>query len=452
MTYPTEVAPAGPGGRIASVEPGGPAERAGLAAGDIVACVEGEPLRDVIDWMWTADGDGVDLRVRDARDVERDVTIRRDWDEPWGLEFDGVVFDGIRECDNACVFCFVAQLPPGMRPALYVRDDDFRLSFLAGNFVTLTNLSDDDVDRIIEQRLSPMHVSLHAVDADVRRALMCPTAEDRALEFVDRLLAAGIALHVQIVLVPGVNDGTVLDRSLEWLAGREGVESVGIVPVGITRYQSRIASGYDSPEAARAVLEQLALWRARLRAERGLAWVHAADEFHLAAGEALPAWDDYDGFPQFENGIGMVRAFIDETGEELGALSHSPSGAAPGASRVMLITGAFFAPVLRSLLPGLARAGCPVDVLPVANDLLGGNVGVAGLLGGGDIARAVASSRDEADIFLIPDVAINDDELFLDDLRVADIAARADADVRLVSCDAAGLVSALLTLSTAKSG
>jgi len=452
MTYPTEAPPAGPGGRIASIEPDGPAALAGLSVGDVLITADGEPLRDVIDWLWAADGDSVEVGVVDARGVECEAVLERDWDEPWGFEFDGVVFDGVRECDNACSFCFVAQLPPGMRPSLYVRDDDFRLSFLTGNFVTLTNMSDEDVDRIVEQRLSPMHVSLHAVDEDVRRRLMCPTAEDRALEFTDRLLAAGITIHVQIVLVPGVNDGEVLERSLEWLAAREGIESVGVVPVGMTRYQSRISVGYDTPESAAAVLALLEPWRVRMRAERGLSWVHAADEFHLAAGAELPAWDDYDGFPQFENGIGMVRAFIDETGEELDELALSTPVPDARSPRVVLVTGVFFAPVLTALASGLELTGCAVSVLPVANELLGGNVGVAGLLGGTDIARAVAAHRQQADLFLVPDLAINDDGLFLDDLTIAGVAAQAGTEVRLVSCDAAGLVSALLELSTAKSG
>jgi NifB/MoaA-like Fe-S oxidoreductase len=188
-----------------------------------------------------------------------------------------------------------------------------------------------------------------------------------------------------------------------------------------------------------------------MRSQRELSWVHAADEFYLAAGAELPAWDDYDGFPQFENGIGMVRAFIDEVGEELEALPE-PAAFPGSVPRVALVTGTFFAPVLESLAPALTRTGCLVTVLLVANDLLGGNVGVAGLLGGGDIAKAVAAHAHEADVFLVPDVAINDDALLLDDLTIVGVAAQAGADVRLLSCDAAGLVSALLELSTAKSG
>jgi putative radical SAM enzyme (TIGR03279 family) len=317
MTYPTEVGPAGTGGRIASIEPESPADQAGLQVGEVVVAVEGQPLRDVVDWLWLADGATVALTVEDADGDTYETILEREWFQSWGLEFDGVVFDGIRECDNACSFCFVAQLPDGLRRSLYVRDDDYRLSFLAGNFVTLTNLSDYDVDRIIEQRLSPLHVSLHAVDDDVRRRLMCPGVEDRTLEFVDRLTAAGIELHIQFVLVPGVNDDDVLERSLEWLEARPDIVSVGVVPVGATRFQTRISTAYDTPEACAAVLGQVARWAERMRVDRGVGWVYAADEFYLQAGETLPSWDDYDGFPQFENGIGMARAFLDECSEAL---------------------------------------------------------------------------------------------------------------------------------------
>lgn len=447
MTYPTEVGPAGHGGRIASVEEGGAAQRAGLVSGDVVLAADGAPLRDVIDWMWLADDDWVALKVRAVDGAERDIVMERAYDETWGLDFAGVVFDGIRECDNACAFCFVAQLPPGMRRSLYVRDDDFRLSFLAGNFVTLTNLDDADVARIVAQRLSPMHVSLHAVDEDVRRSLMCPSTDDRALEFVDTMLAGGIRMHVQIVLVPGVNDGAVLDRTLEWLASRDGIESVGVVPVGVTRYQTRVAAGFEDASAAAAILEQLDAWRERLMDERGVPWVYAADELYLAAGREFPSWDDYDDFPQFENGIGMVRAFVDETGEELAASDPLESE-----RPVTLVTGTLFAPVLESLAPALRSTGCAIRVLPVVNDLLGGNVSVAGLLAGGDIARAIAADDRAGAVYLVPAVAVNDDGLFLDDLTLSDVASQAGSDVRLVSCDAAGVVSALRELSTAISG
>ncbi len=458
MTYPTE---ATAGARISAVEPHGAAARCGLRAGETIATADGQSVRDVIDWMWIADSDSVRLVLEPAagRDA-REVTLRRSLGEGWGLTFDGVVFDGVRQCDNACAFCFVAQLPPGMRPSLRVRDDDFRLSFLAGNFITLTNLSDADMDRIVEQRLSPLYVSLHAVDPDVRRALLCPTIDDEALARFDELAAAGIETHVQVVLVRGLNDGPVLERTLGWLARREGVLSVGLVPVGVTRYQRRRLSTFASAGDARAVLDQIAPWRTRMFDERGEHWVHAADEFHLLAGGELPAAADYDGFPQFENGIGMVRAFIDELAEEVAGGPEAGQTSRPGgrAVNVVLVSGEFFAPVLGRLTSSLDVFGVTVRVLCVANALLGGNVGVAGLLAGTDIASAIA--RDRAALprgsapatYLVPDLATNDEGLFMDDLRLQDVVEQAGADVRLVSSDAAGLAAALVSLTSHTTG
>jgi putative radical SAM enzyme (TIGR03279 family) len=441
---------------VAVVEPGGAADRAGLAVGDVLTLLDGRPLRDVIDWMWAADSDVVEVTVASPDGSTRALEFTRDLDEGWGFDFDGVVFDGIRECDNACAFCFVAQLPPGLRPSLYVRDDDYRLSFLAGNFVTLTNLGDDEIDRILEQRLSPLHVSVHAVDADVRGRLLCPTVEDRALEFIETLSAGGIEMHAQIVLVPGVNDGDVLDRTLEWLSRIAGIGSVGVVPVGLTRYGRPAMAGYGSADAASAVLLGLAPWQARMRAERGATWVQAADEFYLTARAALPAWGDYDDFPQYENGIGMARSFLDEMGEcleEFGGTTMRTCG-------VVLVTGELFAPVLEALARAISVGGCHVRVLPVRNDLLGDSVTVAGLLCGDDLEAAIladARARVGAgsiggDTYLLPDAVFNDDGLTLDGHDLQRIQDASGQDVRLVSCDAAGLVTALKELSTPASG
>jgi putative radical SAM enzyme (TIGR03279 family) len=435
---------------------GGAADRAGLEVGDVLTLADGRPLRDVIDWMWASDSDVVDVTAISSNGSMRAMEFTRDLDEGWGFDFDGVVFDGIRECDNACAFCFVAQLPPGLRSSLYVRDDDYRLSFLAGNFVTLTNLGDDEIARILEQRLSPLHVSVHAVDAEVRTRLLCPTVEDRALEYIETLSSGGIEMHAQIVLVPGVNDGDVLDRTLEWLAGLAGIESVGVVPVGLTRYGRSAMTGYHSADAAATVLARLAPWQARMRAERGATWVQAADEFYLTARAALPAWDDYDDFPQFENGIGMARSFLDEMGEYLGEFE----GTSMHACGIVLVTGELFGPVLEALARAISLGGCHVRVLPVRNDLLGDSVTVAGLLCGGDLEAAIiADARARAgagastgDTYLLPDAVFNDDGLTLDGHDLQRIQDASGQDVRLVSCDAAGLLTALKELSTPASG
>jgi putative radical SAM enzyme (TIGR03279 family) len=463
---------------VRDVAPASPAERAGVRAGDRVVAVDGESVRDVIDWRWlTAEPSFVITLEGDGPGAARDVRVEREWDEPVGVEFDGVVFDGIRTCENACAFCFVAQLPSGLRPSLYVRDDDYRLSFLAGTFITLTNLTDDDVDRIAEQALSPLYVSLHAVDDEVRRRLLCPTVADGAVKRLEELLSEGIELHVQIVLVPGVNDGHVLQETLRWLSARTGVESVGVVPLGYTSHQSRFSGSFGRPEAAAAVLDALEPWREAMVADRGVRWVHAADELYLAAGREVPAAAAYDSFPQYENGIGLVRVFLDGWED---VVHSTPVRSGDAQVCATLLTGELFAPTLRRAVPLAARHGVACSVLPVRNRFLGGNVSVAGLLSGADIAEAIRADgarranddrgahdtrvpsaeagappadhragQGAATTYLVPDVVLNEDGLTLDGMTEDDIAARSCACVRVVSCDAAGLLEALLLLPEA---
>ncbi|MDP2233460.1 MAG: PDZ domain-containing protein, partial [Actinomycetota bacterium] len=234
-----EPAPGG-GGVVARVEPGSPAARAGVRPAERILRANGRVLTDVIAWWWESDGASVTVTIAGSDDTVREVVLARDAAEPWGIDFATALFDEVRTCRNTCAFCFMAQLPRGLRRALYVRDDDFRLSFLSGNFITLTNLGDHDVARITGEHLSPLHVSLHAVTPAVRERLVC-AREDRALIRFDELIEGGIDLHVQIVLVPGENDGAELEATLTWLAEREGVLSVGIVPLGYTAHQQRFS-------------------------------------------------------------------------------------------------------------------------------------------------------------------------------------------------------------------
>ena len=424
----------GPGagaGRVTAVERGA-AYAAGLRPGDRVVAVDGQPLRDVIDWMWLTDEPGFEL------DIERDgqpqtLVVDRADARPLGVSFDATLFDEIRECDNACAFCFVSQLPAGLRASLYVRDDDYRLSFLSGNFVTLTNVTDEDVDRIIDQHLSPLHVSVHAVDPVIRQRLVCPTVEDRALELLDTLVEAGIEVHVQIVLVPGVNDGDVLEETLGYLAGRESIVSVGCVPMGFTVHQRRFDASFDRV-SAREALERIHAWQHRMRAGRDAGWVYGADELYLLAELPLPGVDDYDDFPQYENGIGMVTAFRAEFTEALGG---QPTG-----EPLTVVTGTLFAPVLRELLDGAGLTA--IRVLGVQNRLFGGNVSVTGLLGGRDITAAVAADG-AAGTYLVPEVVVNSDGLLLDDVPASSLASVAGGDIRLIGSDGAALARALTT-------
>jgi putative radical SAM enzyme (TIGR03279 family) len=390
---------------------------------------DGHALADIIDWRWLSDGDSVALDVLDATGVSRQLSLRRELGRSWGIEFSSAIFDAVRTCRNDCAFCFMRQLPKGLRRSLYLRDDDFRLSFLQGNFVTLTNLSDADVERIVEQRLSPLYVSLHSSNPEVRAQLVCARDADRGLERFDELLEGGIDLHVQVVLVPGVNDGAELDRTLSWIAQREGIASVGVVPLGYTRFQERFASSYTEAGAATAVIDQVTEWQQAFLERDGSRLVFLADEFYLNAGRAVPPFADYEGAPQFENGIGMAAAFAEEAAEIL----REGIGLEPRTC----ITGTLFAPVLRALLAASSADGV-VRVLGVENAFFGGNVSVTGLLTGADICTAVNADGFEG-IYLVPDVIFNADGVTLDDMTFAQMRDRSESDLRLVSSDPAGL-------------
>lgn len=449
----------GLGAEIASIDSGGPAERAGLVPGDVIATADGHALRDVVDWRWTADGPCVSLVVGSGDDGSREVTLTREPGETWGFEFRDTIFDAVRTCRNNCAFCFMTQLPTGLRRALYLRDDDYRLSFLQGNFITLTNLADEDVERIAEQHLSPLYVSLHAVDPEVRRTLVC-AKEDRALERFDELLDAGIDMHVQVVLVPGVNDGEQLDRTLTWLAEREGVVSVGIVPLGYTRHQDRFDRSYNDPLKAATVIQQVQRWQFESKERDGVSWVHLADEFYLNARAPMPTVEWYDGYPQYENGIGIVRSFVDEATELKDrferAIKHLPAEE----EAVTLITGVMAATTHAGALQAFGGVG-RVRLLCVPNRFFGGNVTVTGLLTGRDLLDAIkndvvarhaaavsgiiggAGGGGRAGIYLLPDIVFNSDGLTLDDMTLDDLREDSGADVRLVSSDAAGLLAGL---------
>ncbi|MDR3687215.1 MAG: DUF512 domain-containing protein [Coriobacteriia bacterium] len=437
-SYGASVPPVLGGGALAAVEPASPAARAGLRAGDVVVSADGQMLRDILDWQWASDGATVEVARRRGETVDT-LTLTRDPGEAWGLDFAEAVFDGVRTCRNRCAFCFMTQLPKGLRRALYLRDDDYRLSFLQGNFVTLTNLSDADVERIAEQRLSPLYVSLHAIDPALRTELVC-AREDRALERLDELLADGIDFHVQIVLVPGINDGDVLEHSLTWLAEREGILSVGVVPLGFTAHQERFSASYGDVAAAGAIIDQIEPWQSAFRERDGVTWVYLADEFYLNAQRDVPPAEHYDGFPQYENGIGLVRSFLDETAEMLPPLRAAVQ-AVPRTLRLGFVTGELFAPVLQRLFYRLS-AGQHVEVLASENHFFGGNVSVTGLLTAADILPTIASAT-ECDVVFVPSIAVNADGLMLDDVPVVELGMRSGRDVRLLSCTAGGLVAAL---------
>ena len=410
---PAEGAPLG--GRVAAVRENSPAWDAGIEPSMVVTKVEGEPLTDMVTWLWQADDDAVDLVVYDPRDGSYNpCTLERFPGEDWGIEFDGAVFDGMRTCVNGCVFCFMTMLPAHMRDSLYVRDDDYRLSFLQGNFVTLTNVTDAEADRIVACQLSPMNVSLHAVSPDVRRRLMGKNAS-RGIEVLERLMGAGIEIHAQIVLCPGLNDGDELARTLAYAEAQPAITSLGIVPLGYTKFQKRFSSSYsDDPASARAVIDMVRPYQERARARTGRTVFQLSDEFYLDAGIEVPPATWYDGYPQFYDGIGMVRSYLDDThrllSEEGKRLAHVAMQLEERALTLVAVSGE----AARDTVAGFveARPLCG-RVVAIENRYFGGNVDVTGLICGCDLIEQLPGDLTGVMLFL-PDVMFNADGLTLD--------------------------------------
>lgn len=446
------------GARIEEVVPDGPAGREGLEPGMLVTHVNGVELRDMVDWEWEADGaqaflEGV-ANPGTPDEFEFECTLERDWGEDWGIVFDGAVFDGMRLCRNDCLFCFMKMLPSGMRRTLYMRDDDYRLSFLQGNFVTLTNVSDEDVQRIVSCALSPLNVSLHAVTPSVRARLMGRNAQ-RGMDVLERLLEGGIEVHAQIVLVPGENDGDELLRTLRYVEERPLITSLGIVPLGFTKFQDTFTSSFNSdPAAALAVVETVRPFQLRSRAASGRTRYQLADEFYLAAGVEPPAAVEYDGYPQYYDGIGMVRSFLDEADEVLsdpaaaGALASFADRLAAEGGALLVVSGCAAAEVVGRFLDSSPLAGAS-RVLKVENRYFGGNVDVTGLLTATDVLEQLPADIDRA-VVALPELMFNADGLTLDGMASSELVGRIEGRgarlAAVVPTTPSGLARAVVSL------
>lgn len=387
------------GGEIASVAPGSLGEELGLRPGDWLLSINGHRLRDVIDCRFYAAEEHLELGLRRG-DEQMTIEAQREYGQELGLDFVQPIFDGMRRCTNACEFCFIAQLPSGLRPSLYIRDDDYRLSFLTGSFVTLTNLVDSDWERLAKQRLGPLYVSVHATDPVLRRRIFDRDVPDIRQQ-LRRLGEMGIHVHAQVVLIPDVNDGEHLKRTLLELAELyPTVESVVLVPVGLTKYH-RGGCRTQSAAEARGLLVQCVTWQQDYRRQWGVGFVYPADEWYLLAGEQVPLAGAYDGFPQLENGVGLVRELMDDWEHVRGCLEIGRSMADRG-SELTLVCGTLIAPLLRGIGDELsALTELSIEVIPVVNHFFGPTVTVSGLLTGQDVISAL-SGRDLGDAAVLP--------------------------------------------------
>jgi putative radical SAM enzyme (TIGR03279 family) len=448
---PSEVP--GTGAWIAAVDPGSPADDAGLEPGMRVDSVNGQVMVDIITWRWEASDDTCELVVTDPTDGQSyECTLYREPGQDWGLSFTDVLFDGIRTCRNACLFCFMNMLPPDSRPTLSLRDDDYRLSFLQGNFVTLTNLTDADVDRIIACDLGPMNVSLHAISPDVRRNLIGRNAP-RGIEVLERLCEADIEVHAQIVVCPGINDGDELSATLDWIEPKANITSVALVPLGYTKYNARFHSSFsDDAVASRGVVDTVGPYQRRSRTRLGTTRFQLSDEFYLDAGVEVPPADSYDGYPQFYDGIGMLRSFMDET-DRIVCDRHDDIAAIGAAMRArglspLLVSGEAALGVCRRLADAMAP-DLELDVTSVRNDYFGGDVNVTGLIVAAD-ALAQLPRDLGGRLVVLPSLMFNFDGVTLDGVPSADLGREiGERGGGLLVCDTTptGLVDALCSLA-----
>lgn len=401
--------------KILRVDPDSPAARAGLVAGDELVAVNGSRLRDGLDFLFASAEEHLTLELERAQGQSRTIEFARRPGEPLGIELPA---DPIRRCGNRCIFCFIDQNPKGLRRSLYVKDEDYRHSLLYGNYLTLSNLAPWEMQRIIEQHMSPLYISVHVTDPGVRRRLLRCPGEGAILPILERLAAAGIEFHAQIVLVPQFNDGALLDRTLEDLeALHPALRSVAIVPVGLTRHRVRRPElRLVTSQEARLIVRGVAARQDACLARLGTRLHFLADELYLLAGEPLPGADAYERYPQIENGVGMVRRF-EEDYRTARRLIPQPAGPARGAS-VAVVTGTRFAPLLETWLERrLAETGeaqqCRVRVIGARNGLFGPAVTTAGLLGGRDMLAALVAAG-PFDLALLPPETLNADGHMLD--------------------------------------
>jgi putative radical SAM enzyme (TIGR03279 family) len=439
---------------VVSIVPGSPADRAGVLPGDEIALMNGEVVRDVIQYRLLADDADPELIiVRGGLEIE--IVVEKNAGETIGIEVQSALFDQLRTCDNHCSFCFIYQLPPGMRESLYLKDDDYRLSFLYGNFTTLTRFTEADLERVVTEGLSPLNVSIHATDPEVRSHLLRNRRGAMSLRWLRALLDNGIEVHGQLVVCPGINDGAVLEDTLAGVLDRfPDLASIHAVPLGISKYNKEPGLRLHTREEAVAVVETVERWQKIFLEALGHRLVFAADEYYLMAGLDFPPSDAYEDYCQHENGIGMFRTFERELLGEVDTPTAVASGffawvegapaegyraprVASGASSelvgtsvtlrprmsasVGVLTSAYGASVLGALLPPVLQelGRSDVRIIPVSNEFFGGNTAVAGLMVGADLARVLAGEP-EGHRYLLPDVCVSKG-MFLDGTRPEDL-------------------------------
>lgn len=424
---------------IAGVEPGSIAEELELEPGDILLEINGNKIEDAFDYHYLMNEEYVELLVRKADGEEWELEIEKEFEEDLGVTFENGMMDDYRSCTNHCIFCFIDQMPPGMRETLYFKDDDTRLSFLQGNYVTLTNLREHDIERIIKYKLSPINVSFQTTNPELRCRMLHNRFAGKSLKIVDRLVEAGITLNGQIVLCKGWNDGEELERSIRDLSGYlPNLQSVSVVPVGLSKYREGLEPLEPfTKEDAKEVLAIIKKWQEKIYAEYGIHFIHAGDEWYLLAEEELPEEETYDGYLQLENGVGMLRLLE----REFHAALEAESG--DNVSRKLSIaTGKLAAPFLRQYMDDLKEKfpNTRVTVYDITNVFFGEKITVAGLITGQDLREQLTGRELGTKLILPCHMLRSGEEVFLDDMTVTELSQALQIPVEITDSDGAALL------------
>ena len=425
----------------------------GIEPGDELLKINDNELEDIFDYQYMVQDEHLDVLIKKANGEEWLLDIDKDFDEDLGLEFENGLMDDYRSCSNKCIFCFIDQMPKGMRPTLYFKDDDSRLSFLQGNYVTLTNMSDKDIDRILKYHLSPINVSFQTTNPELRCKMLGNRFAGEALKKVDRLCAegTGIELNGQIVLCKGVNDGKELERSISDLVKYiPNLQSVSVVPVGLSKFRDGLypLEPFDGKDAGE-VIDLIESWQKKIYAKHGIHFIHASDEWYFLAGRDFPEAERYDGYIQLENGVGMMRLLIDEFEEALHEVQQEQASELPKIERhISMATGRLVYPCIKEMADRAMSicSGLKVHVYEIINEFFGERITVSGLLTGQDIIKQL-KDKDLGDILYLPENLLRSGEDYLlDDVTISDIEKELGVRVGIIGCNGSDLVYNLFGL------
>lgn len=432
---------------VAKIAPGSIAEELEIQIGDTLLEINGNKIEDIFDYQYYTQDEYIEVLIQKATGEEWLLEIDKEYDEDLGITFENGLMDEYRSCHNKCIFCFIDQMPPGMRETLYFKDDDSRLSFLQGNYVTLTNMSEEDIDRIIKYNLSPINVSFQTTNPQLRCKMLNNRFAGEALEKAWRLAKAGVTMNGQIVLCKGVNDGEELEKSIRDLAQYvPTIESVSVVPVGLSKYREGLYPLEPfTKEDAKCVLELIHKWQDKIYAEHGLHFIHASDEWYILAEEELPEEDRYDGYLQLENGVGMLRLLMNEFEEAM--KEDKAVNRQPEACEVSIATGklaySFICEMVEILMKEYPQI--KVHVYPIINNFFGERITVSGLLTGQDLKAQLCDKILGEKLLLPQNILRSGTDVFLDDMTLSELEKALQVSIDIVKSSGRDFIEAILS-------